>query len=227
MLQLLICKTCITILLAACGSGCNKVAQVLASNCCISETIRGAPQVIQSACTVVHLDQEWNQKGEHDMYNMLRSLAPLCTVHSVYKLIQLDARAQKLRRRAVTEGSSYVCTQNIYIMYISLCSCTRIYVYIYICYMLISGKYIATCPKHWKIWVCAHNQRYAQTQRHGQTRIQIPVPLLVTYSNTSVYVHICICMLCRRQLNRCTTISMWSKRELRRVPVTNSAARHE
>lgn len=61
------------------------------------------------------------------MYNMLRSLAPLCTVHSVYKLTQLDARAQKLRRKAVTEVSSsntqcvcankfiYICMYTVYI----------------------------------------------------------------------------------------------------------------
>lgn len=56
------------------------------------------------------------------MYNMLRSLAPLCTVHSVYKLIQLDARAQKLRRKAVTEVSSSntqcVCVNKFIYMYV-------------------------------------------------------------------------------------------------------------
>lgn len=92
------------------------------------------------------------------MYNMLRSLAPLCTVHSVYKLTQLDARAQKLRRKAVTKVSSSntVCVNKFIYMYVHCIyiACTYlsvavpVYMYIYICYMLISGKYIATCPKH-------------------------------------------------------------------------------
>lgn len=65
-------------------------------------------------------------------YTILRSLAPLCTVPSVYELIQLEIRAQKLRRKAVSEMSSSntqcVCEQ-VYIVctYLSLAVCIRIY----------------------------------------------------------------------------------------------------
>lgn len=81
---------------------------------------------------------------------MLWSLAPLCTVHSVYKLTQLDARAQKLRRKAVTEVSSSntqcVCmyVHCIYIVCTYLSVAVPVYMYIYK-HLLYANKWQIYC----------------------------------------------------------------------------------